>query len=243
MKYDPDLNVAQGDLTASPDGPCRLIIAAELDTTGNDSYLLLYEIIRAAGQNLTDAAIIDYRRFCGSTIVAPSLNGGPAAGLGPYPRGTIALVGGFTGMDRLVRGIRTGSSFATGVTGEIGELEWFSLTSESLIFPAPGSLVSADGTSAYARREEGRVFLEGTLKRSSNASLSNGANVTLGTMPRGWRPAGGERRFICYGNGVGSKQVIAPVTVKSDTGAVIMYDPPAEVVWIDLSGINYRAGI
>jgi hypothetical protein len=226
--YDPVLNTG-GGATA---GPCSLGFSAGApSTTGGKVYVLLWTITRTASQNLADTTFADYRRCVGPSVQGPTLPAGEKAtprvlttGFGPFPVGTSYYE------------TTTGNLYRFTYTG--GALKWVSITDTTEVdFPANSPLQAVDA-SPMMRKVAGEVMLRGTLKRTSGANLSTGSEVLLGTFPTGWRPSS-IRRFICYGNGVGTTQVIAPVKVTTD-GAVTMYDPPNTVVWVDLSAIQFR---
>ncbi len=236
--YDPDLNVPIAGTDppqADPDGPCRLIVSpGPPDTSGGQQYVLLDKIDRAPSQLIANSAVTSYRRWTAPNIEVDVMPAGELAsprvaqlGFGPFARGTIAY-------ERTTRNVYylTLNDAGTG-------LEWRSVTNPAeLAFPNNSPLVAVDAPPRM-RKVASEVMLRGTLKRANGQNLSTGSEVVLGTFPAGWRPANIER-FICYGNGVGSAQVVAPVKVTTD-GVVTMYNPPDPVVWIALSGIQFRA--
>ena len=233
VSYDPALNVAAAGGGASGDGPCRLGVSLGLPSTaGSKRYVYLDQIVRTAGQDLTAAVTTSLRVWCGPSLQIEKLPAGASGGewfvVEPNHAATM-------GATLHVRDINM--TFHRAMDGL--NLIWRAESGVETTFPAPSSLVAFD-SAAMMSRSGGRVFLRGTLKRSSGANLSNGNEVTLGTLPAGWRPSS-VRRFLCYGNGVGTNQVLAPVKIGSN-GAVIMYDPPATVTWIDLSQINFQIG-
>jgi hypothetical protein len=232
--YDPVLNTG-GGATA---GPCSLGFSAGApSTTGGKAYVLLWTITRTASQNLADTTYVDYRRWVGPSIQGPTLPAGEKAtprvlttGFGPFPVGTSYYE------------TTTGNLYR--FTYAAGALKWASITDTTEVdFPFNSPLQAVDA-SPMMRKVAGEVMLRGTLKRTSGANLSSGSEVLLGTFPTGWQPSS-IRRFICYGNGIGTSQVIAPVKVLGTTagdaaGQVWMYDPPNTVVWVDLSAIQFR---
>lgn len=231
--YDPDLNVAGvGGVATTPDGPCRLVIDDTLDTAGGEAYTLLYGITRGAGQNLNAASVIDYRRWIGPMVVIDeNILNATVTGWGPWPRGTIAIVmGGAHIIERYIRWPVTQG----GVT-----LQWVPLDAVKLPFPANSPLSSA-GQAPTMSMENGRVFLTGNLKRTSNAVLTSGDDVNLGTLPVGWRP-GAIVRWTSFAKPPTGRAVVMG-DISPSTGVVTLYGPASgSIDWVDLSGINFRA--
>lgn len=230
--YDPTLNVAGGGGAAAAAGPCRLGISTGApDTGGGKQYVLLDRITRPASTALTATSVTveSFRRWVGPNLYmpampAPALTTPETAVVGfTYPAGTT---------------IRTDLGNYQHRPQPSGGLGW-TTPFTSFAFPATSEFVAVDAP-ALVVAEANRVALQGTLKRATGSNLSNGSNVALGTLPVGYRPKN-VKRFICYGNGAGTSQVIAPVKVEN-TGLVTMYDPPNAVVFIDLSAINFSIG-
>ena len=220
--YDPALNVADGDLSRSDAGPCRLIISTgALDMSGGKAYTILYSLTRTSSQVLSDSEKVDRRRWTGPVVefdVYQSVVSGTTA----YPRGT-------------VRYEQSTSSTSIRTLNDAGTaLEWRSLSGgPDIPFPAPGALVAYSAPATYYKAN-GRVYLTGTLKRSSGSNLSTGADVLLGTLPVGARPAD-SNRFLCHAN---AGRAVG-VRVFSD-GTVVMSDPDEANSFIDLSSISFR---
>jgi hypothetical protein len=231
VKYDPALNVPDGAGAASDLGPCRLVIGTSFSTAAGEAYAVLYQITRAASQALTAATVVDNRRWTGPMNVMPAL---PSATISPaqlFARGSVMVE---TDADATAGRIKMSMRLPNAAGSA---LAWRPLTEMAeQAFPAAGTLVAFDAP-ARMELENGRVFLHGTLKRSSGA-LATGNEVTLGTLPAGWRPPY-YTRFMCWGYSTTSNPVIAPVKVIPG-GAVIMYDSPTNVDWIDLSVINFK---
>jgi hypothetical protein len=226
--YDPALNVADASGNASPDGPCQLILTSTVDTTGGKTFVLLYSFTRSTGQALSAVAVADQRHWLGSATIDWTLaQGDPPVGDYLMPRGTVRLA-----TDKRAIYLRT--------LNTAGNLVWLDLLNDGPFpFPSPSSLVSRDSSPSavqYFRYAGCMVKLRGSLKRSSGANLSTGSDVTLGTMPVGWRPAFTER-FICKTSSAGGQ-----VEVKvENTGAVVMTDNNDSFTWVNLSPVSYRA--
>ena len=232
VKYDPALNVPDGGGGAAALGPCRIVIGTSLSTAGGESYGILYTITRAASQALTNAISVDNRVWTGPVTAMPAIPATPPSPAQAFTRGSVMVetdAASTAGRNRI--SIRWPNAGGTA-------LEWRPLTEKvAVAFPANSPLVAVD-TSPMMTLENGHVFLSGTLKRASGSNLSSGSEVTLGTLPVGWRPPN-IVRFVCYANGAGTSQTFAPVKVTS-AGVVIMYDPDDAVVWMDLSAINFK---
>lgn len=223
-KYDPALNVADGDGTRSDLGPCRLLITTSTPSTAGEGYVTLYRITRSPSQVLSAAQLEDVRKWIGPSVEQVTYS---TIGLSTYPRGTRLLITG-TNEDW----IRT--------TNGAGGLTWKSVnTAPVAALPTPGSLVAYGQPAQMFKFSGGMVGLQGTLTRSSGANLSTGADVILGTLPAGYRP-GGTRNFIVRISGGTAGYQAGNVRIGTD-GVITMTDPPATAVWIDLSGIVFRA--
>lgn len=236
VMYDPTLNVADNNGDASPEGPCRIIIATGLDTSGGKAYTHLHTIIRTAGQTLTAATHNDYRQHIGPnlsiTFLPQALRNVPESNFGGYthPIGTT------------IHERSTGEVWRK-VPSATGNTAFWQPSSISTVvnIPMPAALVTANTGEAprYWLTDNNMVcHLEGTIKRSNNTSLTNGADVGLGTMPADVRPEK-QVRFACTAKKP-SKWTTVNVTVRTD-GIISLYDPTDEEVdWVDLSGIHYR---
>ena len=233
VRYEPLINIEDPDThEANPAGPCSLGYSlGDPPTSAGQQYVLLYRIVRASGQALSAAPMYSYRQWVtpGGVMVEgiqpEFFDVTPPVGLGPWARGTRLFDR--TTHESWVRGPRDGGGY-----------EWESLDYTYYTFPAPSALVALDAPAQYYRKGN-HIFLQGTLKRSSGASLSTGNDVILGTMPAGHRPDR-IKRFACY---AGSGHVVG-VKVEA-AGTVTMYDPPSyigSVAWIDLSTIHYEIG-
>lgn len=225
--YDPALNVADGAGDADPDGPCQLVLVPTVDTTGGKAFLLLYSFSRASGQALSAVTVRDDRHWLGGTVDWANSMTNPPVGEVATPRGTVRFA-----YD--VRKLFVRTLNATGV------LAWLDLLNDGpFTFPSPSSLVSRDAAPSavqYFRYAGCMVKLRGSLKRSSGSNLSTGNDVTLGTMPVGYRPAFTER-FPCKTSGTGGQ---VEVRVEN-TGAVVMTDNGDSFTWVNLSPVSYRA--
>lgn len=234
-RYDPALNVADGLGQADPLGPCRLIITdAALDTTGGKAYVILYAITRSASQVLTAAPVLDYRRWVGPVLTMPGYPAAPpAVGFGPWSRGTMIVqtaVKGYTDFAQI-------SIRSVNVAGTA--LLWQNLTQPpAAAFPAAGGLVAQD-TPAQIVRSGGMVQLRGTLRRSTGASLTTGADVLLGTLPVGSRPGTTERR-VCYA-GAGDGKVRAEILANGQVWIRAGSADADTVSFIDLGAFVFRA--
>lgn len=228
-QYDPALNVGE---VRSEFGPCRLIVTSgALDTSSGKEYTLLYEITRVASQVLTEAPVVDRRRWVGPVVEVPDYSN-LVTGVGPFPRGTIIVQTGDSAAPGSVNmSIRTINEAGNG-------LVWKSMTGEPAVpFPAAGTLVAQDEP-ATMYKEWTHVHLQGTLRRAtSGANLNNGSPVILGTLPPGWRPRAG-CRFIVLASGPNPVGIVV-----TPSGTVSMYDPvgTTNVSYVQLNGISFRA--
>lgn len=232
IMYDPALNVADGSGNADPSGPCRLIITdAALDTSTGQKYLVLYTFPRLAGQAMSSVTINDNRHYSGPSVEwSTSQPGG--GGEGAFPRGSLRW-----DPARNAILIRTLNQARTA-------LEWKRYgPGDTVAFAAAGGLV-AFGSPAEYYVDGADVQLLGSLKRSSNAVLSTGNDVILGTMPS--TSAWGDLRpsrttaYVCYGRTSTGVRIGVPVRVGPD-GKVIMEPTPTNVQFVDISCIRYRA--
>lgn len=226
-KYDPALNVADGSGNAATLGPCRLVIGSTLATGGGESYVLLYEIVRAAGQNLTDATLVDHRKWVSLVNVDwPWSTPNPPVGNLNRPRGSLRYDGTY---DRLLVRTLVGSSLGW---KEIGRVD-------PTTFPLASGLSGHNASPQYYTTAGRQVHLQGDVDRSSGANLGTGSSVTLGTMPVGLRP-GATRGFVvkAFGNSTGTGRV--EVTA---SGAVNLLSGAGQenIVWANLDGISYLA--
>ena len=99
-------------------------------------------------------------------------------------------------------------------------------------------LVASTTAPLFWQGAGGQVSLEGTIKRSSNASLTNGADVLLADLPVWARPVN-RVRFSVVGKPPSGWRAVQ-VTVGTD-GVLTLYDPDGfECDWIDIAGITYR---
>lgn len=233
-QYDPALNVAQGDLTRSVLGPCRLIVGTTLDTAGGKAYTLLYTVTRTASQLLSNATVVDYRRWIGRTVIMGDYPGTVPIGFGPFPRGSV-MIQTAANPDQDTNKISVVTLNAAGTAAT-----WQSVNSPDAIDIPHSSLLIPAGYPPLMHKFSGSmVALRGTLARSSGANLSTGTTVTVGSLPAGWRP-GGTQRFPCIAQGGPAGEQTVSVLVGVD-GAVSMRDPQYPCLWVDLSGIIYRA--
>lgn len=231
--YDPALNVADVGGNRSAAGPCQLLITTGApDTSGGKVYVLLYKLVRTANQLVAAATVTDYRRWTGPVISQPDYPTDAPTGFGPFPRGTLLVQTDTDGVaDSVSMSLRNSNDAGTA-------LLW-----QNLLQPAAVAFISHVALVAYDAPVEvvvegAWVNLRGTLRRSSNANLANGATVVLGTLPVGLRP-GRLRRYGC----LSSPNNYAGVYVAPD-GEVGMYDPPGTptVDYLSLDGIRFRRG-
>ena len=237
VMYDPTLNVADGSGDAVPAGPCRIVIATTLDTSGGRQYTLLYQIVRASGQALSAATVRKLGQHVGPNISIPAM---PAAAL-TVPPGVI------TGFEHPVGTLIFEESTREHyrlVPHSNGSLYWQRQSSDGpFALPSHSLLVAGQPNEAatyHLTDNRSRVVFEGTLKRSSNGNLVvNGTDVILGTMPVGLRPLK-QLRFPCTVKlSVGWD--VQTVTVRPD-GVFVLYDPVGSPIidFLDLSAISYR---
>lgn len=236
--YDPALNVADGGGDADPDGPCTLGISTGLpSTSGDKQYVLLDKIVRAASQALTAATVTSYRTWLGPSIEMATV---PA----PFTLDELEWTTSLLGHDHYPLGstlhIRDRNlTFHRALEG--GDVFWRGDAAPSVDFDNNSPLTAAFTPPAY-RVTQGQVFLSGTLKRVNGNNLTTGSDVSLGTMPVGARPAESQR-FPCAARTTSSTYVTVVVLVDATTGGVTMHDLPGStgVLWVDLSGVTYRA--
>lgn len=233
--YDPTLNVALGDGTANPLGPVRIVCSSALDTSNGKTYTLMRRLTRAVAAGAVTST--SWLNSVGNVFTVPTMptvkltNPEGALGGWDHPVGSIC-----TALD-------TGERYQKVPGSTVGATYWRRDSIDGPYdFPNPNSLVSqaANEQARYYFTDNGAmVQFEGTLKRSSGASLTNGADVGLGTMPVGARPVI-QQRWPCtvkLAAGWDSLQV----TVRPD-GIVSLYNPTGtlSVDYIDLSAISYR---
>jgi hypothetical protein len=230
VKYDPALNVADGSGNANPAGPCSLVVLTGTPPTGGgEKYLLLYEIIRAAGQALSVATVIDYRRWVGPSISWAWGVPSPPVGAALYPRGTLRYDAAF---DRLM--VRELSPAGT-------SLIWRAVgTTDPLPFPAAAGIGPAHILAEYWMGPGRTIHLTGTVDKNNGSKLGSAtAVVTLGTLPVGFRPAD-SRHFVVFsqGNADGIARLIVAatgvVTLRTGTGA-------EDIDWLALDGVTFKA--
>lgn len=196
-------------------------IPAMPNTTPGGVHDWPFLLARARGGQTRIQEIRDLRTRPQKVVVADDLLALPA------PRyGALAMVGSTT-----YRGVYDAA--ASAVKWRPGwDLQVVPLT-------VPAELVAWD-TPAAAYYSGGYVQLEGSMKRTSNANLNNGAPVLLATVPDGFRPSSTWR-------GVAATTAIhkaVNVYVESD-GQVWMADPEGSGVsipYIFLGAIRYRVG-
>lgn len=227
--YDPTLNVADGSGNASTLGPCRLVFfAGAQDTTGGKVYYVLYQGVRAAAQALSGVVWADYRTWSGASVEWPYTQASPPFGVnaaGSFPRGSIRYD---AANDRaLVRTMVAGSL----VWKEIGATDFTP-------FPLASSIVANGSAPQYYVSPGRMVQLVGDVKRSSG-TLGTGSQVTVGTMPAGFRP-GAVRGYVCksFGNPNGTARVeVTP------TGAVNLLSGASQetITVLNIDGISYRS--
>lgn len=227
--YDDNLNVeVAGTDNADPLGPCRLEVSAGPPAPSTSrTYYTLYTVTRAAGQALTAATVDDQRQWVAAVRTART-----RPPLGSIPRGTHLIVvnRAISKFEHWVMEVNTGG------TG----LGWVDLLNQGpFAFSMPSSLVSRDASPSavqYFRFATCMVGMRGSVKRSSGSNLSTGSDVTLGTMPVGYRP-GFTERFICKTSSAGGQ---VEVRVEN-TGAVVLTDNNDSFTWVNLSPVMYRA--
>lgn len=232
VKYNPTLNVAGGGGAADPLGPCRLVILTGTPPTASgETYLLLYTITRNAGQALSAATVVDYRRWIGHSIIWPaSQSAAPVGSSNNYPRGTFRYDS--TNDRAMIREINAAGTAL--VWKEIGVI-------------APVAFPMASGLSAVVATppqpplyymSPGRiVHMQGTVRRANGTNLSTGSVVTLGTLPSGFRPDS-DVAFAVRTAG----DILAFVVVNS-SGAVDVRPSNGQpnVGYVHLDGVSFRA--
>ena len=236
IQYDPLLNVANETTgEADPLGPCRLVLTANVDTSGGKAFVLLYSFTRAPGQAVSSVVVADWRRpISAVTIDWPDSMANPPVGNFNLPQATI-------------RYARDNKRFLVRTRNAAGALDWVdALNSGPFPLPLSSAFVAQSGTKTvpqYVRYASNRISFEGRIERANKKSLSTGGPVVLGQMPVGSRPPF-VRSFICRCGGVGNQ---VEVRINSDAstppdGQIIMTDPADSTDWLDLSGIDYRIG-
>lgn len=233
--YDPTLNVAQGDGTANPLGPVRIVLQSALDPAGGKAFTLMRRLSRAtSGGPVTSLSWVN---SVGSVFSVPTM---PAQKL-LNPEGALQGWDHPVGSQCLARD--TGEWYDK-VPATATSTTWWKPRSVDgpYAFPSFSSLVAqaTDEPARYYFYNNGSMIrFEGTLKRSSGANLATGNDVGLGVMPIGARPVNDGRWPCTIKLSVGWDT--AQVTVNNG-GAVNMYDPPGTPVvdFIDLSNISYR---
>jgi hypothetical protein len=229
--YDPTLNVATESGGRSLLGPVRLEVFAgnyPTEADGN-AYVVLWLIQRAPSQVLSAATKVDYRRWVGYTVEMTAYQF-----MGNVPRGSIVL--------QSNKGAETGNISVRTINAAGTALEWKSLNQSARIALPTSSLLVANlnDTPATIHKEWTRVYIEGTLRRSSGAKLNvPGSAVNLGTLPVGWRPKN-QARFTIPGPGWKTANIV----ISPDTGVITMYDTdPAmgDIAFVQFDGVSFRA--
>jgi len=229
--YDPNLNVANADGSAPrPLGPCRLGLYASTDIEAElaaKSWVLLYQIVRGSGQLLSAAVVTSFVRWLGGpSIEWPLSMTNPPTGSYLLPRGTLR-----TAMDSGAK-----RSLLVRSLNSSGVMAWVDLLNQGpFAFPSPSSLVANSGPAQYFVHSGVMVKCRGTLKRSSGTLSQSSNDVTLGTLPAGFRPAFTER-FLCK-TGAGKNYI----EVRVEPNGVVTMTGESGVDWIDLSPISFRA--
>lgn len=239
-QYDPARNVAGAPVApatigpAATEGPVRIILSPSThDITGNKQYTMIARLARTVVNGAV--TILNYGQRIGDIfsvdVMPPAKIANPET---PY-------VGWDHPLGSTCFETTTHEVYIKRLAGEGGTYWQKQSRVGPFAFPAPASLVAqaADEPARYyLTNHRATVEFEGTLKRASGSSLTNGADVILGTMPEAFWPAT-QGRWSCAAK-MPSRWNTVQVTIGTD-GIVTLYDPAGfEIDWVDLSAISYR---
>ncbi len=170
VMYDPALE-------ADPAGP--LYLTAQVKTAlvipSGGVYNPLYEVTRSPSQVLSQAAVVDVRRFVGHSVyLQPSF---PLTGVS-FPLGTVAYRNG----ERLVR---VPDVAGTGT-------EWLNLSKPAWQNLSLPSSVRSLGAAVQYAKVNGITTLSGAWEKTDGSSFAPGGGTSgwysLGSLPAGYRP-------------------------------------------------------
>jgi hypothetical protein len=118
---------------------------------------------------------------------------------------------------------------SSGAVPFVGETPW-------ITFPYASGFASAGGSPGYGLVYVGsstRLKLRGQIKKSSGASFSLNAGVTIGTLPGGYSPAA--TRFVPIAT---QYTTASAARLNINTNGTLVAQGPQSVEWLSLDGIE-----